>query len=393
LETARRKETESRHNFELFKQSLEYKIESSENRMAVAKKAVGEAGQIRAEAQGDLEVVNKDLIEDTQSLNALHHDCMFKASDHEEELKSRNEELNALAEAKKVIKEMTGAAAKDTYGEEGEVSFLQAKSSTSSSSSSTVEAIRSIRKLGKRQNFSALTQMAHKLEAIARNAEISGEDPFGKVKRMLDSMINQLVQQMEAEADHKSHCDKELADTAKSKSLKESAVDKLSTRLDRQRSQSLRLRTEVADLQQEKLEIRKTQQQIDDIRREENERYKKTKPELQMGLEGVKRAMKVLRQYYSQDAEKSHDAQDGAGANIIGVLEVVESDFAKSLATMDAEEETAENAYKKQSEDNELEKSLKEQEVGLKSAQIKSLSKTTAETSTDLDGVQESSMQ
>merc|ERR1719172_17630 len=43
-----------------------------------------------------------------KELADLHADCMQKAQDFEMEVKSRAEELKALAEAKKVIKEATG---------------------------------------------------------------------------------------------------------------------------------------------------------------------------------------------------------------------------------------------------------------------------------------------
>merc|ERR1719253_1389892 len=105
LDTARIKETKSGHNFELFSASLKRKLAVAQKDMNDAKKAMGEAGQLRAGAEGDLEVTTKDLAEDKVSLNELHHECMHKAADFEEETKARGEELKALAAAKKVIKE------------------------------------------------------------------------------------------------------------------------------------------------------------------------------------------------------------------------------------------------------------------------------------------------
>jgi hypothetical protein len=104
---------------------------------------------------------------------------------------------------------------------------------------------------------------------------------------------------MEEETNHKAYCDKETADTQKSKGGKESGVDRASTRIDTLNSDTLRLRNEVAALQKELVEILKTQEEIDKIRKEENAIYTKTKPELELGLEGIKKALKVLRQYYS----------------------------------------------------------------------------------------------
>merc|ERR1719240_1312015 len=77
--------------------------------------------------QGDLEATTKDLKEDTKALGELHHDCMTKASDFEAEQKSREEELKAIADAKKVILETTSGAASQEYGL-NQVSFMQMSS-------------------------------------------------------------------------------------------------------------------------------------------------------------------------------------------------------------------------------------------------------------------------
>ena len=51
------------------------------------------------------DVTSKDLAEDIKTLQELHHNCIFEA-----EIKSRGEELTALATAKKIIVEITGGA-------------------------------------------------------------------------------------------------------------------------------------------------------------------------------------------------------------------------------------------------------------------------------------------
>merc|ERR1719160_1961318 len=127
---------------------------------------------------------------------------------------------------------------------------------------------------------------------------------------------------------------------------------------------------------------------MDAMRREEHALFHKTKPELEQGLDGVKKALKVLREYYSQDEDKDHDAEGGAGAGVISMLEVVESDFAKGIAALEDQEETARTDYEAQTRENNKAKALKEQDVTFKTKEAKSLEKSTSESSTDLDGVQ-----
>merc|ERR1719401_2012247 len=111
LDKARKTETTSLQNFEMLKQSLTDAIEFAEKDMDKAKKGLAESQEKKAAAEGDLDVTQKDLAEDIKSKATLHQDCMTAAEEFEAATKSRGEELNALATAKKVIKESTGGAA------------------------------------------------------------------------------------------------------------------------------------------------------------------------------------------------------------------------------------------------------------------------------------------
>merc|ERR1719378_1838722 len=116
---------------------------------------------------------------------------------------------------------------------------------------------------------------------------------------------------------------------------------------------------------------------MDKIRAEEHGAYTTNRAEMEEGLEGIKLALKVLREYYAKE-DKAHKAAEGAGGGIIGMLEVVESDFSKGLAEMIAIEEEAAAAYEKQTKENEIAKTTKEQDVKYKTKEAKSLDKAVA---------------
>jgi hypothetical protein len=61
------------------------------------------------------EVTKKNFEEDKKALAQLHHECMSRAADFEDEMKTEDEELKAVSTAKKVLIEMTGGAEKATY--------------------------------------------------------------------------------------------------------------------------------------------------------------------------------------------------------------------------------------------------------------------------------------
>merc|ERR1719407_425742 len=107
---------------------------------------------------------------------------------------------------------------------------------------------------------------------------------------------------------------------------------------------------------------------------------------MDQGLEGVKKALGVLKEYYAK-ADKSHDAAEGAGSGIIGLLEVCESDFTKGLTEMTATEESAAADYEAYCKEDEIAVVQKGQDVKYKTKEAAGLDKNVAELSSDLDTV------
>merc|ERR1719389_991338 len=386
LDTARKTETSNLHNFEMLKQSLTDSIKYATEDADKAKKCISEAEEAKAIAEGDLEVTSKDLAEDVKSLADLHSECMTKAQEFEAETNSRDEELKALAEAKKVISESTGGAEAQTYGLE-QVSLLQLTRSQLASGADN-QAVRFIRDLARRHNFPELAQLASRMSAAIRLGASTGDDPFAKVKGLISDLIARLEKEAAADAKEKAFCDKELGETRAKKAEKDAEIEKLTTAIDQAKARSAQLKDEVATLQKELAELAASQAEMDKLRSEEKALYDKNQPEMAAGLEGVKLALKILREYYAK-GDKAHEAAEGAGGTIIGLLEVIESDLSKGLAEMVATEEAAAAAYDKQTKENEVTRTTKEQDVKYKTKEFTELDKKVAELSSDLAGVQE----
>merc|ERR1719291_373368 len=73
----------------------------------------------------------------------------------------------------------------------------------------------------------------------------------------------------------------------------------------------------------------------------------------------------------------------GSGTSIIGILEVVESDFATNLAKEESSEATAQEAFEKMEQENEITKATKSKDIEYKTKEAASLAKTIAELSAD----------
>merc|ERR1719146_633906 len=384
LADLRKKESNLQNNYEMLKMELEDAIKFGNQEMDKTKKANAACEETKAEAEGDLEVTNKVLAEDIKQLADTHQECMTKATDFEAETASRGEELKVIAQAKKIIIEATGGATSQTY------SFLQVTANSklrTRADLANFEAVKYIQKLSESMHSAALAQLANRMAAAARMGAAAGEDPFAKVKGLISEMIEQLLKEAEADAAHKGWCDKETSETKAKKEELTDEITALTTKIDKMTADSAQLKEEVAILSKELADLAKSQAEMDKLREEESTAYKKNKAEMEEGLEGIKLALKVLRDYYAKE-DKAHEAAEGAGGGIIGMLEVIESDFTKGLAEMIEQEESAAAEYEKVSKENAVIKTTKEQDVKYKTKEAKSLDAAVVELTSDRTGLQ-----
>jgi len=372
LSDLRKKETDSKNSFDLMKQSLEDEVKFAKKDLEQAKKGIAESTEKKSEAEGELEVVSKELAEDIKAKKELHHDCMSRANSFEAETKSRGEELKALAKAKQLIEEATAL--------DQETSFVQVASKLDSRNR---EVVRLVRDLGRTQHSAALALLATKLAASMHSG-----DPFEKVRGLITDMIAKLEKEAEEAATKKAYCDKELSETNAKKADKSDEIESLTTKIEQMAAKSAKLKEEVSVLESELSKLAKTQATMDKIRQEEKATFDEASAELEKGLTGIKAALKVLNEYYAKE-DKAHDSGDGAASGIIKLLEVCEADFSKNLAEITTDEEMAVQEYTKQTKENELEKTTKSKDVEYKSKEAKELDKTSAELKSDRSAVKE----
>lgn len=398
LAEIRKEESAAKHNFAMLKQSLEDQITYDTKEMEQAKTNKAAAAETKAVAEGDLAVTKKDLADDEETLANMDSDCASKKEDHETSVKSRAEELQALAKAKEIIAGSTGGASSIVYD-----SFLQVDGAdqrvrsqlSSHADLVNLEVVNLVRQLAKKEKSATLMQLAGRIAAALRfSKNAGGDDPFAKVKAMISEMLTKLEADAKSEASHKEYCDKELGTTKEKMDELKATIDKLSAKKDSDSAASAKLKGEVQELQSELATISKAQAEADELRREENKAFVAAKADLEQGLEGVRMALKILREYYSNEeaalvqqpeAPGTHSKAGGAGDSIISMLEVIEGDFGKSLAGAEVEEDAAATAYEKTSMMNKITKAQKEKDVEYKTKEAASLDKSLTETSSDLE--------
>jgi len=396
LSEARKAELNSNHNFNMLKQSLKDAVAASNHELEETKQALAEAQETLATAEGDLAVTSKALAEAQERLEATHADCMEKASDHEVTLQGRADELKALGQAKKILQDMTGGAEAQTY------SFVQLSSTMRTGADlANAEVVTLVKKLAKAHHSTALAQLASRLGAVIRYGGQNQEDVFAKVKGLINDMIAKLLKEAEAEAGEKAYCDEEMSKTKAKKDELSSEIESLSAKIDKATTASATLKEEVKQLQADLAELAKIQAEMDKIRADTHEAYLAATADLKQGLDGVRKALKVLREFYQTNDEgddaafmqqpaapEKHEKSGGAGGGIISMLEVIESDFATNLAQEEQEESAAQAEYEKVTQQNKIAKATKEQDVKYKTKEHQSLDKTVSELSSDRDGAQ-----
>jgi len=395
LAALRKAESNAKQNYAMLKQSLDDANTNDSKDMADEKAAKSAAEEEKAADTKDLEMTVKALADANAALESIKTDCMTVAADHEASVAGRNAELKAIAEAVKILKDTSSGAVEQSY------SFVQLSTGIQTSVDlKKAEVVNVVQQLAKKFHSSALAQLASRIQAVVRLGSAAGEDPFVKVKGLIQDLIAKLESEASAAAEEKAYCDDQMAKTEEKKSELEEDMAALTAKIDKAAATSAMLKAEVKELQAELAALAQLQAEMDKIRSAENAAYLQAKADLTLGLKGVRDALSVLRAYYGGAASMlqggadaaqpakpvSHSMASGAGGSIIGILEVVESDFAKNLATEEAEEDDAQAVYDRTTQENKVTKTMKEQDVVYKVKEFKSLDKSVADMTSDRAG-------
>jgi len=373
LDGAREAERSSKHGFDMVRKSLNDQIKFANKELDETKTAKAEAEEAKSTAEGDLGVTTADLNEDTKTLAGIHHDCMSKAEEFETDVKSRGEELKALAEAKKIIIEATSFA---------QTSFIQLRSV---SGLPGLEAVKKVRAAAKKMHSTELAQLASRMDSTVRFGNTK-EDIFASIRKMTEEKIAKLQAEDAADLTEKQFCDEEVPEAKAKVDDKTDEIEKLTAKIDKMIAKSKILKGEVAEIEASLVELVKAQAGMDKIRQEEKANFEAEKPVLEKAIAGIQKALKVLNDYYSKDAD--HASASGAGSGIIGLLEVAESDFSKELAEITDAEDKSAYFYNQETKENDIAKLKKEADVKYKTKEATGLDKSVSEYSSDRAGVQ-----
>jgi len=214
---------------------------------------------------------------------------------------------------------------------------------------------------GKKLHSTLLLGLANQIKA----------DPFAKVKKLIQDLIERLLQEAADEANQKGWCDKATSDAEQKRTYAVEKVAELNAQSAELEATIAKLTEELEVLHVEIPELEQKQEDATAMRKEEHAENQATVMEAEAGLEAVNEAIDILDKFYKTAAKENVDlglvqqsplddapdsgfdngeAYTGAGGEsggILGMLDVIKSDFERTISTTNKAEASNEKEYQK----------------------------------------------
>eukprot|EP00443_Scrippsiella_acuminata_P020894 CAMPEP_0115205344 /NCGR_PEP_ID=MMETSP0270-20121206/19639_1 /TAXON_ID=71861 /ORGANISM="Scrippsiella trochoidea, Strain CCMP3099" /LENGTH=733 /DNA_ID=CAMNT_0002618877 /DNA_START=62 /DNA_END=2263 /DNA_ORIENTATION=+ len=252
------------------------------------------------------------------------------------------------------------------------------------------------------------------LSAAALKVSVSG-DHFVKVRQIIKDLVERLEADARAERTQKDWCDEEMKSAVEMRDEQQSKVEEFTAKISAKEAERAQLEQEIAELSKEIAALKKALMEATELRQAESAENAKTVTEAGAGKEAVEYALQVLKAYYQGASllqRSSYDpwvatnssragntvgdlapevfdteykgAQDSS-KGIIGLLEVILSDFDRTGTTVDAAEVTAVGEFDTFKDENEGDTSSKEGLVETKEGEIEDIEDELVDLEGDLD--------
>merc|ERR1719382_1707789 len=186
---------------------------------------------------------------------------------------------------------------------------------------------------------------------------------------MIRDLIGRLQDAISEEAEHENWCRAELASNKKVRTDRETTIERLTSEIDETRSTIAKYAEEATKLSQELANLDQEHAELTKIRNAERAENEKTVKDAQEAQKALSQAVTVLKEFYAQAggsfvqqrqgrhsegraAQEPPPVFDGAyqgmaaeSGGVLGMLEVIQSDFARLESTTTADEATAQREY------------------------------------------------
>merc|ERR1740133_970602 len=347
-------------------------------------------------ASQELTTVSADLLDNMQYLDELNTICSNKAKTWDQRTKLRANELTAITQATGIVKATVAEKTASSTVRLAQTSSVVHLADAVASSDSAMEAIEAeaeasesapmgfLQKLsvqkhdpasndGGRQLIVALLKgKGQELKStllVSLAAQVAA-DPFVKIKKLIQELIERLLTEAANEANQKGWCDKAMADATQKRTYAADQVEDLNAKMAKLEGLTAKLRMEISDLGDDIKELNDSKAEAEKQRKAEKGENANTVTEAKAGLGAVNMAIDILDKFYKTSAKAKVDlsleqgpmddapdagfdngeAYQGAGAEsggIIGMMEVIRSDFERTVSETNKAEAEAQQDHLK----------------------------------------------
>merc|ERR1719263_578770 len=184
-----------------------------------------------------------------------------------------------------------------------------------------------------------MNKLVKKTPAFSLNqlASSARRDTFGKVKGLIEAMIDRLEKEAAEEADAKAFCDTETSKSKAKQADLKAKLDTHSVRIEKATATIEELKVQIKGLQERMAAMDAAEAEATALRQKEHAEYLKASADYKLSAEAVANAVAVLQQYYSSGAfVQARQAPELGGAKtdiagtIVEMLEVPELGGAKT---------------------------------------------------------------
>merc|ERR1719261_1362657 len=182
------------------------------------------------------------------------------------------------------------------------------------------------------------------------------EDPFVKIKGMIQEMIEKLLEEEADEANHKGWCDEEISKTVKDRDYRLADIEALHASLEELNAREEKLTLEKAELEEQIATLNSDYSNQTAARADEKAENEETVTEAKEGVSAIKQALEILSHFYGEAAQATveegliqkqpsveDDAPDagfdgaytgaqGSSTGIVGMMEVILGDFERTIS-------------------------------------------------------------
>jgi len=230
------------------------------------------------------------------------------------------------------------------------------------------------------------------------------DDPFRKVKKMIKDLLVRLMEEANEEAEHKGWCDTELSTNEQTRKEKTEAVETLHAEIDQLEASMAKLAEEITQLTQAVADLDTAMSEATKVRQDEKATNEQTIKDSGEAQTAVAQALTVLKEFYAKAGEATallqqqpvapsifdspYQGMQAENGGVLGMLEVIQADFARLEADTKAAEATATKEYDTFMTDSKVDKESKTKDIEHKTAKKQDESQALTTKNQDLEGTQ-----